>query len=83
MTTQTSWDQDGFKRLDLISFIKVWFVRIAILMKLKFFREAEIELKQFENFEKPCFFYESYSSQYPERKGEKQHTTRFPTQAEI
>ncbi|CAM6031610.1 unnamed protein product [Sphagnum compactum] len=39
-------------------------------MKLKFFREAEIELKQFENFEKPCFFYETYPNENPDRKGE-------------
>lgn len=38
-------------------------------MKLKLFKEAEQELKQFENFEKSEFFYEYYPDYYPNRKG--------------
>ena len=38
-------------------------------MKLKLFKEAEVEIKQFENFEKPQFFYEFQSQTYPDRKG--------------
>jgi hypothetical protein len=38
-------------------------------MKLKLFKEAEQELKQFENFEKSEFFYESHPEFYPNRKG--------------
>ena len=38
-------------------------------MKLKLFKEAEQELKQFENFERPQFFYEFQTHFYPERKG--------------
>lgn len=38
-------------------------------MKLKLFKEAEMELRQFENFEKSQFFYEFQSSSYPDRKG--------------
>jgi hypothetical protein len=38
-------------------------------MKLKLFKEAEAELQQFENFEKPHFFYEFQSKSYPNRTG--------------
>ena len=38
-------------------------------MKLKLFKEAELELKQFENFQSPHFFYEFQSKNYPNRKG--------------
>lgn len=34
-------------------------------MKLKFFREADLELRQFENFDRAEFFYESHSDVYP------------------
>ena len=37
-----------------------------MLFKLKLFKEAEIELKQFENFE---FFYDYLPDQFPNRKG--------------
>lgn len=49
--------------------MQIWFVRIACLMKLKLFKEAETELKQFENFDKPQFFYEFHNEAYPNRKG--------------
>lgn len=49
--------------------LQLWFIRIAVLMKLKLFKEAEQELKQFENFEKPELFYESQVHFYPDRKG--------------
>ncbi len=38
-------------------------------MKLKLFKEAELELKQFENFETLEYFYEFHSQIYPNRKG--------------
>ena len=38
-------------------------------MKLKLFKEADQELKQFDNFEKSEFFYEFQARFYPERKG--------------
>jgi hypothetical protein len=38
-------------------------------MKLKLFKEAELELRQFENFEKLEYFYEFHSQNYPGRKG--------------
>ena len=38
-------------------------------MKLKLYKEAELELKQFENFEKREFFYEYQQNSYPNRKG--------------
>ncbi len=40
-----------------------------MLMKLKLFKEAELELKQFEQFNKYQFFYEFHPQKYPNRKG--------------
>jgi hypothetical protein len=45
---------------------QIWTLRISMLFKLKLFKEAEIELKQFENFE---FFYEHLQDHFPNRKG--------------
>ncbi|RNA21317.1 trafficking particle complex subunit 12-like [Brachionus plicatilis] len=39
--------------------LQIWFIRISILLKTKFFKEAEMELKQFDNFEKAEFFYQT------------------------
>ena len=49
--------------------LQIWFVRIACLMKLKLFKEVEIELSQFDSFCKPQYFYEFQESKYPDRKG--------------
>jgi trafficking protein particle complex subunit 12 len=38
-------------------------------MKLKLYKEADLELKQFENFEKSELFYEYQTRFYPDRKG--------------
>lgn len=38
-------------------------------MKLKLFKEVEMELAQFDSFNKPQFFYEFQASVYPDRKG--------------
>ncbi|CAF0826992.1 unnamed protein product [Brachionus calyciflorus] len=38
---------------------QIWFIRIAIMLKMKLFKEAEKELKQFDNFERPEFFYDN------------------------
>lgn len=38
-------------------------------MKLKYFKEAELELKQFENFNRADLYYESHVQLYPNRKG--------------
>ena len=51
------------------SLIQIWFVRIALLFKLKSFSNAEAELKAFEDFEKPDLFYEYYPKVYPGMKG--------------
>jgi hypothetical protein len=37
-------------------------------MKLKLFKEAELELKQFDSFDRPEFYYENHSKFYPNRK---------------
>jgi len=49
--------------------LQIWFVRIALLFKLKSFSNAEAELKAFEDFEKPDLFYEYYPKVYPGMKG--------------
>ena len=46
--------------------LKIWFLRISMFFKLKLFKEAEIELKQFENFE---YSYEYLNDVFPNRKG--------------
>lgn len=38
-------------------------------MKLKMFKEAELELKQFDDFNRAEFFYQSQPSLYANRKG--------------
>lgn len=38
-------------------------------MKLKLFKEVEMELAQFNNFNKPQYFYEFQASLYPDRIG--------------
>ena len=38
-------------------------------MKLKFFKEADQELAQFENFDLAEFYYDSHPESYPNRKG--------------
>lgn len=38
-------------------------------MKLKLFKEAELELDQFGDFIKPQYFYEFHGYEYPGRKG--------------
>jgi hypothetical protein len=40
-----------------------------MMMKLKLFKEAENELKQFENFDKLEYFYEFHKDSYPNRNG--------------
>lgn len=50
------------------SILQIWFLRISMLLKLKLFNEAEIELRQFGNFENSEFFYENYCD-YPNKKG--------------
>ena len=47
----------------------MWFLRIACLIKLKLFKEAELELDQFGAFNKPQYFYEFHGCAYPSRKG--------------
>ena len=38
-------------------------------MKLKLFKEADCEMKQFEDFNKAEFFYECQADSYPNRRG--------------
>lgn len=39
-------------------------------MKLKLFKEAEAELRQFDNFDKPEYFYQFHKQHYPNRTGQ-------------
>ena len=48
---------------------QIWFVRIALLFKLKSFSSAEAELNAFGDFENPDLFYEFYPLIYPGMKG--------------
>ena len=53
-----------------LDFLQIWQTRIAILMKLKKFKEAENEARYFEHFEKPCFYREiSKSTENSENTG--------------
>ena len=37
--------------------------------KLKLFKEAEIEMQQFDNFNKIEYFFQCYDDNFPNRKG--------------
>jgi hypothetical protein len=41
-----------------------------MLYKLKLFHEAEMELQQFENFEKSEFYFQTYADIHPNQTGE-------------
>ena len=51
------------------SSLQVWWVRLALMVKLKHFSVAEAEAAAFGDLDKPDLFYEYYPEQYPGRKG--------------
>ncbi|XP_074065684.1 trafficking protein particle complex subunit 12 isoform X2 [Macrotis lagotis] len=53
----------GLKQLIL------WFVRLALLVKLSLFQNAEMEFEPFGNLDQPDLYYEYYPHVYPGRKG--------------
>lgn len=49
--------------------LQLWFVRLALLVKLNLFQNAELEFEPFGNLDQPDLYYEYYPHVYPGRKG--------------
>lgn len=49
--------------------LQLWFVRLALLVKLNLFQNAELELEPFGNLDQPDLYYEYYPAVYPGRRG--------------
>ncbi|XP_030054780.1 trafficking protein particle complex subunit 12 isoform X1 [Microcaecilia unicolor] len=49
--------------------LQLWFVRLALLVKLDLFQNAEMEFEPFRNLDQPDLYYEYYLHVYPGRKG--------------
>lgn len=49
--------------------LQLWFVRLALLVKLNLFQNAELEFEPFGNLDHPNLYYEYYPSVYPGRRG--------------
>ncbi|XP_069742295.1 trafficking protein particle complex subunit 12 isoform X3 [Narcine bancroftii] len=49
--------------------VQLWFVRLALLMKLSLFQNAEMEFEPFGNLDQPDLYYEYYPHVYPGRRG--------------
>ncbi|NXU05179.1 TPC12 protein, partial [Buphagus erythrorhynchus] len=49
--------------------LQLWFVRLALLVKLNLFQNAEMEFEPFGNLDQPDLYYEYYPNVYPGRKG--------------
>lgn len=49
--------------------IQLWFVRLALLVKLGLFQNAEMELEPFGSLDQPDLYYEYYPHVYPGRRG--------------
>ncbi|NXO00660.1 TPC12 protein, partial [Rhinopomastus cyanomelas] len=49
--------------------LQLWFVRLALLVKLDLFHNAEMEFEPFGNLDQPDLYYEYYPHVYPGRKG--------------
>ena len=48
---------------------QLWFVRLALLVKLGLFQNAEMEFEPFGNLDQPDLYYEYYPHVYPGRRG--------------
>ena len=51
------------------SSLQVWWLRLALLVKLRHFSVAEAEAEAFGDCDKPDLYYEYYPEQYPNRRG--------------
>ncbi|XP_029451650.1 trafficking protein particle complex subunit 12 [Rhinatrema bivittatum] len=49
--------------------LQLWFVRLALLVKLGLFQNAEMEFEPFGNLDQPDLYYEYYLRVYPGRRG--------------
>ncbi|XP_036737534.2 trafficking protein particle complex subunit 12 isoform X1 [Manis pentadactyla] len=49
--------------------LQLWFVRLALLVKLGLFQNAETEFEPFGNLDQPDLYYEYYPHTYPGRRG--------------
>ncbi|XP_047701131.1 trafficking protein particle complex subunit 12 isoform X2 [Prionailurus viverrinus] len=49
--------------------LQLWFVRLALLVKLGLFQNAEMEFEPFGNLDQPDLYYEYYPQVYPGRRG--------------
>ncbi|KAM9316418.1 trafficking protein particle complex subunit 12 [Gastrophryne carolinensis] len=49
--------------------LQLWFLRLALLVKLGLFQNAEMEFKAFKNLDQPDLYYEYYPHVYPGRRG--------------
>lgn len=49
--------------------LQLWFVRLALLVKLGLFQNAELEFEPFGNLDQPDLYYEYYPHVYPGRRG--------------
>uniref|UniRef100_A0A8C8Z161 Trafficking protein particle complex subunit 12 n=1 Tax=Prolemur simus TaxID=1328070 RepID=A0A8C8Z161_PROSS len=49
--------------------LQLWFVRLALLVKLGLFQNAEMEFESFGNLDQPDLYYEYYPHVYPGRRG--------------
>ncbi|XP_069462132.1 trafficking protein particle complex subunit 12 [Ambystoma mexicanum] len=49
--------------------LQLWFVRLALLVKLSLFQNAEMEFEPFGSLDQPDLYYEYYPNVYPGRKG--------------
>uniref|UniRef100_A0A673HBB9 Trafficking protein particle complex subunit 12 n=1 Tax=Sinocyclocheilus rhinocerous TaxID=307959 RepID=A0A673HBB9_9TELE len=49
--------------------LQLWFVRLALLVKLSLFQNAELEFEPFGNLDHPNLYYEYYPTVYPGRRG--------------
>ncbi|ETE73740.1 Trafficking protein particle complex subunit 12, partial [Ophiophagus hannah] len=48
--------------------LQIWFVRLALLVKLSLYQNAEMEFEPFGNLDQPDLYYEYYPHVYPGRK---------------
>lgn len=48
---------------------QLWFVRLALLVKLGLFQNAEAEFQPFGSLDQPDLYYEYYPHVYPGRRG--------------